>query len=144
MSEHPKDRGEISEAAVRYHFVAQGIPVLEPFGDNKRYDFVCKGQNEFFRVQVKTGRLSNGRVQFETRSSGSKTRRIAKEGYEGEIEVFAVFSYELDETFIVPIDEAPETTMGLRIQEPGKPSSTINWADDYRLADWIDSMGVDS
>ncbi|HKJ59717.1 MAG TPA: group I intron-associated PD-(D/E)XK endonuclease, partial [Halobacteriales archaeon] len=86
---HPKEQGQLSEAAVIFEFVRRGLTVLEPFGDNERYDIVVEEQGEFYRIQVKTGRMVNGRIQFETRSSGTLTRKIRKEGYEGVIDVFA-------------------------------------------------------
>jgi len=35
-TEHPKLRGQRSEAAVLHAFVSRKIPVLQPFGDNER------------------------------------------------------------------------------------------------------------
>ncbi|KAB1193058.1 hypothetical protein GJR96_06215 [Haloferax sp. MBLA0076] len=135
---HPKQRGQCSEAAVLFEFVRTGVTVLEPFGDNERYDFVIQLCGEFYRVQVKTGRLTDGRVQFETRSSGTLTRRVKKEGYDGQIDIFAVYSPDLEQSYIVPIDEAPNTSMGLRVEAARKSSPNINWAEDFLLADWID------
>lgn len=118
MSEflHPKEQGQRSEAAVLYEFVRRGLSVLEPFGDNERYDIVVEEREKFDRVQVKTGRIENGRVQFETRSSGTLTRKVMKESYKGDRDVLAVYSPDLEETYVVPESEAPETTMGLRIR----------------------------
>ena len=137
---HPKELGQRSEAAVLYDFVQRGLTVLEPFGDNERYDFAVEEGGEFYRVQVKTGRLENGRVQFETRSSGTLTRAVEKEGYEGQIDVFAIHSPDLERTYVVPIDDAPKTTMGLRIAEAKKASPNINWAEEYECSKWIDSI----
>ena len=134
---HPKAGGQLSEAAVRFEFVRRGLTVLEPFGDNERYDLVIEEAGEFFRVQVKTGRLEDGRVQFETRSTGTLTRRRKKEGYDGVIEIFAVYSPDVDETFVVPISDAPRTSMGLRVEPARKPSRRINWAEDYTLENWL-------
>ena len=64
--------------------------MLSPFGDNERYDLVIEEGDEFYRLQVKTARTENGRLQFETRSTGTLTRTIEKESYEGDIEAFAV------------------------------------------------------
>ncbi|WP_396611417.1 group I intron-associated PD-(D/E)XK endonuclease [Haloferax sp. S1W] len=135
---HPKRRGQCSEAAVLFEFTRNGITVLEPFGDNERYDFVVELGGRFFRVQVKTGRLTNGRVQFETRSSGTLTRRVKKEGYDGQIDIFAVYSPDLEQAYVIPIDDAPSTSMGLRVENANKKSPNINWADDFRLSDWIE------
>lgn len=137
---HPKEQGQRSEAAIIFEFVRRGLTVLEPFGDNERYDVVVEEAGEFYRVQIKTGRLENGRIQFETRSSGTLTRTVKKEGYDGEIDVFAVYSPETEDTFVVPIADAPKTTMGLRVEDSEKPSPNINWAENYTLKRWVASI----
>ena len=142
MSEdiHPKERGQQSEAAVLFEFVRHGLTVLEPFGDNERYDVVIEADEEFHRIQIKTGRLENGRVQFETRSSGTLTRKVAKEKYDGDIDAFAVYAPEIERTFVVPIADAPDTTMGLRVKASKKASPNINWAEDYSIEKWLESI----
>ncbi|MFC7202928.1 group I intron-associated PD-(D/E)XK endonuclease [Haloferax namakaokahaiae] len=134
---HPKQRGQCSEAAILFEFTRHGVTVLQPFGDNERYDFVVELAGEFVRVQVKTGRMENGRVQFETRSSGTLTRTVSKEGYDGQIDVFAVYAPELQESYIIPIEDAPNTSMGLRVETARKNSPNINWADEFLLRDWV-------
>jgi hypothetical protein len=141
VTPHPKQRGQQSEAAVLFEFVSRGLSVLQPFGDNERYDLVVEISGTFYRVQVKTGRLENGRVQFETRSSGTLTNKISKRGYDGEIDVFAVYSPERRETFVVPIEDAPETSMGLRVSAAQKQSPNINWAADYSVERWLETVG---
>ncbi|POG55287.1 group I intron-associated PD-(D/E)XK endonuclease [Haloferax marisrubri] len=137
---HPKQRGQCSEAAILFEFTRRGVTVLEPFGDNERYDFVVEIAGTFYRVQVKTGRLTNGRVQFETRSSGTLTRRVKKEGYDGQIDIFAVYAPEIEESYIVPINEAPKTSMGLRVEQARKKSPNVNWADEFELDSWVNSV----
>jgi hypothetical protein len=137
---HPKERGQKSEAAIRFEFIKRGVPVLEPFGDNERYDLVIEAAGEFHRVQIKTGRMENGRVQLETRSSGTLTRKVRKENYDGEIDVFAIYSPEIEDAFVVPISEAPGTTMGLRVKASEKPSPNINWVEEYTIDKWLTSV----
>lgn len=139
-SSHPKAKGERSEAAVIHAFLRHRVPVLQPFGDNERYDLVVDLSDTFYRVQVKTGRLEEGRVQFETRSSGTHTRAIRKEGYDGQIDVFAVYAPDLDETYVVPVADAPKTSMALRVAAPKKTSPNINWASDFSLDSWVASV----
>ncbi|QPV64588.1 hypothetical protein I7X12_08240 [Halosimplex litoreum] len=137
---HPKAQGQKSEAAVLHELVQRNLTVLEPFGDNERYDFVVEIDDSFQRFQVNTGRLENGRVQFETRSSGTLTRKVKKEGYEGDADYFAVYSPDLEETYVVSVAEAPETTMGLRVEETEKSSPNINWAEDYHIDTWREEV----
>ncbi|WP_415379808.1 group I intron-associated PD-(D/E)XK endonuclease [Halosimplex sp. TS25] len=136
----PKERGEKSEAAVIYELIRRDITVLEPFGDNERYDVVVEIDGTFHRIQIKTGRLEDGRIQFETRSSGTLTRKVEKEGYSGDIDYFAVYSPDMEETFIVPVADAPETTMGLRVEEAEKQSPNINWAENYQIDGWHEQI----
>lgn len=140
-TDHPKEKGQRSEAAVIFEFVKRGITVLEPFGDNERYDLVVESRGTFFRIQVKTGRLDTGRVQFETRSTGTLTRKVAKESYTGEIDFFAVYSPDLEETYVIPEEDTPETTMGLRVSPAKKKSPNINWAKDYLIDEWLKGFG---
>lgn len=137
---HPKERGQRSEAAVISAFVRRGLTVLAPFGDNERYDVVIEEAGTFYRVQVKTGRMENGRVQFETRSSGTLTRRVDKQGYEGSVDVFAVYSPDLERTYVVPVSDAPRTSMGLRVRAPRKRSTRINWAEDFAIDTWVENV----
>ncbi|MFC6725338.1 group I intron-associated PD-(D/E)XK endonuclease [Halobium palmae] len=137
---HPKSRGQRSEAAVLQILVEHGLTVLQPFGDNERYDLVVEENPDFYRLQVKTGRLENGRVQFDTRSSGTLTRSVEKETYEGQIDQFVVYAPELREAFVVAVEQAPETTMGLRVADAKKSSPNINRADEFEIDDWIASI----
>ena len=139
-SAHPKERGQRSEAAILNELVCRGVTVLRPFGDDERYDLVADVRGELHRVQVKTGRMENGRVQFDTRSSTVHTQQGEKRGYEGDIEVFAVYSPDLDDSFVVPVEEAPKTTMGLRVETAAKESPRTNHAADYRLERWLEAV----
>ena len=113
--------------------------MLQPFGDNERYDLGVELSDAFYRVQVKTGRLKRSRVQFEPRSSGTHTRAVGKEGYDGQVDIFAVCAPDLDETYVVTVTGAPETSMALRVRPPKKAASNINWASDFSLDSWIES-----
>jgi hypothetical protein len=137
---HPKEKGQRSEAAVLHKFIEHRLVVLQPFGDTERYDIVVEESGNFYRVQIKTGRLENGRIQFETRSSGTLTKSVKKDNYRGDADVFAVYSPAIEEVFIVPISSAPETSMGLRIEEADKESPNINWASEFTVEQWVQSI----
>ena len=62
-------RGERTEAAAIAELVKLGFTVLLPFGDNRRYDIAVEVCGRFLRVQCKTGRLRNGRIEFRAASS---------------------------------------------------------------------------
>jgi len=66
-------------------------------------------------------------------------RAIAKEGYEGQVAAFAVYAPATEDVYVVPISDAPDTSMGLRIEDPDTPSPTVNWADEFGIGAWISS-----
>jgi hypothetical protein len=115
------------------------VSVLQPFGDNGRYGFVVGVGDVFHGIQVKTGRIENGRIPFETGSSGTLTGAI-EEGRDGQIDVFAVYSPPLDEPYVVPISDAPSASTALRIDEPENRSPNSNWAEEFGIDCWLSSI----
>jgi len=73
--EAPFKRGNISEAIVLARYLKAGFMVSTPFGVGAPYDMVVDTGASLFRVQVKTGRLRNGVIEFETRRARSRTMR---------------------------------------------------------------------
>ena len=115
---NPKAIGEKSEGMILSALLRAGKVVLQPFGDNQRYDLVVdEGEGRFVRIQCKTARLKkDGSVlEFETFSS-SGSGSLNKRGYKGQIEMFAVYSPELDKIYMIPVEELGETGASLRIK----------------------------
>lgn len=109
-------------------FIEKGWNVSLPFGENQRYDVILDNGSDLFKVQVKTGRLSNGVIQFPFRSSTS----IGTKRYFGEVDLFAVYCPETREVYMVPVED-PQVCI-LRVEDPkGGNTSKINWAKDYLL-----------
>ena len=79
-----------------------GKVVLKPFGDNQRYDLVVDEDGKFIRIQCKTGRVQKGSIVFSTCSTNWSTK--VRRDYRGQIDLFAVYSPELDKTYLVPVD----------------------------------------
>ena len=127
-----KDVGNISEAALLTALVQAGYIVSVPWGDNARYDLVIDNDGYLKRVQVKTGRIREGCIQFRVSSVNIRTR--ITEGYHGQIELFGVFVPELNKCYLVPIEKAGQSAMYLRLT-PTKNNQDkgINWARDYEL-----------
>ena len=129
-----KQVGELSEAMILARFLELGFVVLQPFGDNQRYDLVVEKPAGFVRVQCKTAKLNaDGSVlSFSCKSNaGGYNRR----DYKGEIDAFAVYSHEIKKCFFIPIDDAGVSQMFLRLINPKNNTSitTVNWAKDYEL-----------
>lgn len=87
----------------------------------------------FTEFRSETGRTENGRIRFATGSSATLAEAVEKEGYDGRIDAFAVYSPSLDETYVGPPSEAPSASVGLRIDEPEKRSPNVNWAEEFGI-----------
>lgn len=136
--------GDFTEAVVIAELKRRDIPVSMPFGDNERYDLLVETpENGFVRVQVKTGWLSDGKVYFHGRSQHTNSSGNVYKDYDGDVDYFIVYSHEIEKLYLIE-KSAFDTSMSLRIQEPKKRDSTINWADEYEFdSKWppdIDSM----
>lgn len=135
--EHPVDKGTKTEAIILAELVKRDYRVLTPFGVNHRYDLVIELDDEFVRVQCKTGRLRNGTVVFEACSvqGGNTTAHSTRKLYHGAADVFVVFCPEIDKLYWVPVDQVGVNPR-LRIDPPKNGQiQGIRWAKDYELAD---------
>jgi hypothetical protein len=128
---HPKDRGDISEAQILARLTERGFGVLMPWKENHRYDFVVETQGEFLSVQVKTARQNKeGAITFSSCSNDLRTGE--KTDYHDEVDVFGIYSPDLKECFIVPVEYAGTTSMTLRYKMPkNNQRKGIFWAVDY-------------
>jgi hypothetical protein len=131
MRVDPKSIGERSEAMIIASLLRRGRTVLLPFGDNQRYDLVIDDGGVFTRVQCKTGRVTNGAIEFQTSSA---TYKGQKRHYHGEADVFAIYSPVLDKAWMIPVSETARSTCRLRL-EPSKngQQSGVKYASDYEL-----------
>lgn len=129
-------KGEETEAIVLSKLVQNGINVLTPFGDNTRYDFVVERNNQFVRLQCKTGWTNgSGCVVFNTRSTNVNSTGYKESNYIGDADQFIIFCQDVDGLYSVPVDKASGGKMSLRI-EPTENGQTkgINWAEDYKFS----------
>ena len=94
-----------------------GKVVLQPFGDNQRYDLVIDDGGTFIRVQCKTGRLKGGAIHFDTCSSQAH-RGKGKQDYRGQVEMFAVYFPDKDTVYMVPVEDVGRTSAMLRLEPP--------------------------
>jgi hypothetical protein len=129
----PKERGERSEAQALARLTERGFDVLTPWGDNQRYDFVLDVEGEFATVQVKTARhVGEGVIKFKCSSNNWNTGET--KNYRGQVDVFVVYSPDLQECFMVPVEDAGTKAMRLRYKMPkNNQRKGISWAVDYIL-----------
>ena len=131
---NPKAKGEKTEAIIIAELIKKDYPVLLPFGDNQRYDLIIEDKGQFKRIQCKTGRLRKGAVTFATCSNRCNTKQLYKKDYLGQIDLFAVYCYENNQIYLVPIDCVGTTQAKLRIDSPkNNQSKKIQWAKDFQL-----------
>jgi hypothetical protein len=134
MKEHPKQKGQKTEATVLARLINKGYTVLEPFGDNERYDYVIEEEGSFERVQVKTGRVEDGKIEFEVRSTGVRTRKVEREDYHGDVDSFITYCPATDEIYKVDISEVGTASFSIRFEEPSNNQyKGINWCENYRV-----------
>ena len=115
-------------------FLKVGKVVLQPFGDNQRYDLVLDEGGKFVRVQVKTGRLKDGAIVTPT-SSTYAHRGGKRRNYRGQADFFAIYCPEMDRVYMVPVADAGDATVTLRVTVRMKNSArSVKMACDYELS----------
>jgi hypothetical protein len=130
--------GAISQAKIQAALVQAGKVVLTPCVHVCRYDLVMEDDEQFFRVQCKTGRLLRGSVWFRPHSLRAArretgwVRRIMD--YKGRVDYFGVYCPDNEGVYLVPIAEAPPTGCYLRVTAPkNNQTKRIRWAKDYEI-----------
>jgi hypothetical protein len=130
MRDAPSVVGARTELAVATGLLKAGYDVYTPwFCGHSRVDLVAsKADTVPMRLQVKTARMGDGFIFFNA-CSNTGGQLI---DYRGQVEAFGVYSPQLDEVFLVPIDDVPLRMCRLRI-EPARnnQASRIRWAADY-------------
>ena len=136
-----KSVGELSQAIILARLAEVGYVVSIPFGENQRYDLVIEdGDARFYRVQCKTGWLSQGCIDFNTSSNYYHHPRMKEKvdyrrrDYQGQIDFFAVYAPEIKKVYLVPVDHVSSTEGRLRLEPPkNNQVKNIRWAQDYEL-----------
>jgi hypothetical protein len=130
-----RTRGDLAEAAVLHAFAAAGLVVSIPFSRFGPYDLVVETAHGFTRVQVKSGRLRGGCVEFNCVGT-DHGRGVGS--YDGRADVFAVHVHATGSQYVVPVSEARRGKMYLRLEPPANNQRAgVCFAADYDLGDWI-------
>jgi hypothetical protein len=135
MIEHPRVVGDKTTLAVMAALYEAGYDLYTPFGENTRTDLVIERGGELLRVQIKSGRLRRGTVQFACCSTYGHhpAPALVRRSYHGEIDAFGVYCKETRGVYLIPIaDIDNNTAVWLRVDEPkNKQRDRIRWAADY-------------
>lgn len=129
-----KYKGNVSVGKVAAALLARGFHVFVPLGEGHEYDLIFD-TGKLSRVQVKTGRLRNGAVQFSVKSNNGRWfRRGQSRDYHGKVEAFGVYCFENNKSYLIPIEAVGTSCCYLRIDSPKKNQRKgINWAKDFEL-----------
>lgn len=135
----PHEQGAITQTAVVYELVRHGYGVSLPVREFERWDAIVEEDRQLYRVQIKTGRLQNGAIIFNTSSSyahksGDRYRQTPSKGYVGDADVFIVFCPDNHGFYWVPVEDVASTHGSLRLETPLHATKNIRWAQDYELA----------
>jgi hypothetical protein len=134
-------RGNAAEAAVLAALALADIPALLPFGQGSAFDLVAvvPPRGDFVRIQVKSGRLRNGCVEFNTCATDHGSGRRP---YTGRADVIAVHLPEPHMIFIVPVELCPTSKGYLRIDDPrNNQRRRIRLAADFAFDRWVSTLG---
>jgi hypothetical protein len=137
MREHPKVVGDKTTLAVLTVLYALGYDLYLPFGENTRPDLVVERGAELIRIQIKSGRLRDGAVQFSCCSNYGHhpMPAMVRRPYHGEVDAFAVFCRETECVYLIPIDEVKNSSHASLRVEPTKNNQRdgVRWAADYEI-----------
>jgi hypothetical protein len=127
-----KKVGDISESAVITALIKCGYEVSIPFGENHRYDIIVDKDGVLSRIQIKSGRLRRGVVDYAACSSHSHRGGPNSRSYQGEVDYFGVYCKDTDSVYLIPSADAPATRGSLRIDRTKQgQSKKIRWAHPY-------------
>lgn len=114
---------------------AKGYTVSKPFSDHCRYDLIIELDGNMERVQVKTGRLKDGRIKFKTESEYANTSQYVRTSYsKKDIDCFVVYCPDNEEIYKIDVENTPDTAMHLRVDKPKNGQEEgINWAENYKI-----------
>lgn len=134
-------QGQAAEAAVLHALAAAGLHPLVPFGGGLAFDLVAVAPDgRMPRIQVKSGRVRNGCVEF---NSCSTDHGRGRRHYRGRADVIAVYVSSLSRVFVVPVDDCPSFRGYLRLDPPrNNQQRRVRLAEKYTFESWAESVGA--
>lgn len=128
-----KSIGEL-ELIVAFSLSRAGYFVSKPLGENTRYDLVIDKDGRLSRVQVKTGRLRNGAILFNTYSSHYHRNGGSCKPYTNDVDFFGVYCPQLRSVYLIPIEDTSKLSGTIRVSETKNGQhSQVRWAQPYLI-----------
>jgi hypothetical protein len=129
-----KSIGELSELIVAVSLSRAGYFVSKPLGESTRYDLVIDKDGRLSRVQVKTGRLRNGVIIFNTYSTHYHRKGDSCKSYKGDVDFFGIYCPELHSVYLIPIADTAKLSGTIRVHETkNRQHSQVRWAQPYLI-----------
>ncbi|MBV9700763.1 MAG: hypothetical protein JO078_11650 [Candidatus Eremiobacteraeota bacterium] len=130
-----KSIGELSELIVATALARKGYLVAKPIGENARYDLIIDLDEKLSRVQVKTGRLRNGAILFNTYSSHYHRKGGVCKSYVDQIDFFGVYCPQLCSVYLIPLSDTAPSSGSLRVHATKNgQNSHVRWAEPYLIS----------
>jgi len=132
-------RGNAAEGAILHALVEAGLGVLVPFGNGLPFDLAAVAPDgEIVRIQVKSGRVRDGCIRFNSCSTDHGRGRL---DYRGRADLIAVHVRALSRVFMVPVNECPSYVGWLRLRDPrNNQRQGVRFAEDYSFESWTDTL----
>jgi len=140
MELNTKQLGNVTEVSVMLEFLKLGYNILTPYGDCERYDFVADINGKFYRIQVKTSREKDGRIEMNTASTNYVDGKCIHHSYtKNEIDFIATF-YQ-NKCYLIPVELCGNRGTSLRLI-PTKNNQTrgVKMAQNYELEEVVKSL----
>lgn len=141
MKFNSKQLGNITEVSVMLAFLKLGYNILTPYGDCERYDFVADINGKFYRIQVKTSKEEEGKIEMNTASTNYVDGKCIHHSYSKD-EIDYIATIYNDKCYLIPVEICGKRTTSLRLI-PAKNGQTrgVKMAKDYELEEVIKSLG---
>jgi hypothetical protein len=126
---HIKTKGYVAELYVTARLIEDGWRVLNPVGENNRYDLVAEKKGRFIRIQVKYVTPKDGTLSVNCRSSNNwSVLHYSPE----EIDVIAAFDAKDKSIYYIPVSEINHSLFKLRINPTrNKQKAKVHLAKDF-------------
>ena len=139
-------KGLIAEREIELAAIRLGVPVLKPLDEHCRYDLAFDVAGRIWRVQCKSGRLSDAEdvvIANTVRCRISTRGRVAVSYTEDEIDLFGIYCADLDHSFLLPATVAAgKRQIQLRLVPPrNSQRACINLAEDFDFEGAVAQLG---